>query len=387
MRNPAEAGMHFGIVTNYLGSNDGQGRVNLEIAREAVRQGHTLTIVSERVDQSVMTMSGVRAVLYPPPRWLASRLLRDQLFACRSRGHLRRLAGGYDALLTNGFCTWTASDLNCIHFVHAAWRRTRTAAGTKRPVLRRLYANIYGRLNAWLEKHALHRCRHVVAVSAMVQDELRHIGVDAARIHVIANGVDITEFAPGAAERQRFGLPGNAVIALFAGDITTSRKNLDTVLRAMALTPAVHLAVAGGCDRSPYPAMARSMGMGDRVHFLGFERDMPALMRSVDMFILPSRYEPFGLAILEAMASGLPVLTSRQAGVSCLIAPDAGCVLEDSEDAATIATWMAALAGDAAARRRAGDAARRVAEANCWPAMARRYVHLLTEAANTRARS
>jgi glycosyltransferase involved in cell wall biosynthesis len=378
--------MHFGIVTNYLGSNDGQGRVNLEIAREAVRQGHTVTIVSERVDQSVMAMGGVRAVLCPPPRWLASRLLRDQLFACRSRLQLGRLAGGYDALLTNGFCTWTASDLNCIHFVHAAWRRTRSAASRQRPALRRLYADIYVRLNAWLEKHALHRSRHVVAVSAMVQEELRRIGVEAARIHVITNGVDTGEFAPGPAERQRFGLPGDAVLALFAGDLTTPRKNLDTVLRAVALTPGLHLAVAGDCDRSPYPAMAQSIGIADRVHFLGFERDMPALMRSVDMFVMPSRYEPFGLAILEAMASGLPVLTTRQAGVSGLISAEAGCVLEDSEDAGRIAAWMASLAGDAPARRRAGEAARRVAEAHCWPAMARRYVDLLTEAAITRAR-
>jgi glycosyltransferase involved in cell wall biosynthesis len=377
--------MHFGIVTNYLGSNDGQGRVNLEIAREAVRQGHTVTIVSERVDQAVAAMPGVRAVLCPPPRWLATRLLRDQLFACRSQRQLRRLAGGYDALLTNGFCTWTRSDINCIHFVHAAWRRTRSPDGPPRPVLRRFYAGIYGRLNAWLEKYALHRSRQVVAVSAMVREELRHIGVAGERIHVIANGVDISEFAPGPAERQRFGLPGDAAIALFAGDLTTPRKNLDTVLRALTLTPGVQLAVAGECGRSPYPAMASSLGLAGRVHFLGFQRDMPALMRSVDMFILPSRYEPFGLAILEAMASGLPVLTTRQAGVSGLIAPDAGCVLEDSEDAGGISAWMASLAGDPAARQRAGEAARRLAEAHCWSAMACRYVELLTDAAITRA--
>jgi glycosyltransferase involved in cell wall biosynthesis len=378
--------MHFGIVTNYFGANDGQGRVNLEIAREAVRQGHTVTIVSERVDQAVMTMRGVRAVLCPPPHWLASRLLRDQLFACRSRWRLSRLADTCDALLTNGFCTWTDSDLNCIHFVHAAWRRTRTAAGPQRPALRRLYAAIYVRLNGWLEKHALHRSRRVVAVSATVEAELRDIGVAQERIDVIANGVDISEFAPGPAERQRFGLPADAAIALFAGDLTTPRKNLDTVLRALTLTPGVHLAVAGDCNRSPYPALASSMGLADRVHFLGFERDMPALMRSVDMFILPSRYEPFGLAVLEAMASGLPALTTRQAGVSSLISSDAGCVLEDSEDAATMAAWIASLAGDAPARRRAGQAARRLAEAHCWSAMAGRYVDLLTDAANTRAR-
>jgi glycosyltransferase involved in cell wall biosynthesis len=377
--------MHFGIVTQYLGANDGQGRVNLEIAREAARQGHTVTVFSEHVDPSVEAIGGISAVRFPPPRWLPSRLLRDQLFAYRSHREICRRAQPCDALLTNGFSTWARSDLNCIHFVHDTWRRTRADAGAHRLTLRRLYAAVYVHLNTWLERLSLQRSRSVVAVSGTVRNELLAMGVDAGRLHVIANGVDTAEFAPGPAERARFGLPAEPVIALFAGDITTPRKNLDTVLRALQRAPGVHLAVAGHCDRSPYPDMARSMGLADRVHFVGFRCDMNALMRSVDMFVLPSRYEPFGLVVLEAMASGLPVLTTIQAGVSGLIPSDAGCVLDDPEDADRMAAWMTALAGDAALRQRMGDAARALAEAHRWPAMAGEYVKLLTEAGVARA--
>jgi glycosyltransferase involved in cell wall biosynthesis len=372
--------MRFGIVTQYLGANDGQGRVNLEIALEAARQGHHVTVFSEHVDRTVEASLGIRAVRCPPPSWLPSRLLRDQLFAYRSHREIGRAAHRCDALLTNGFSTWAHSDLNCIHFVHDTWRRTRADAGTHRLTLRRLYAAVYVQLNAWLERLSLRRSRRVVAVSGTVQNELVGMGVDAAKIHVIANGVDTAEFAPGAPQRHRFGLPPEPVIALFAGDLTTPRKNLDTVLRALQATPRVHLAVAGHCDRSPYPDMARGMGLADRVHFVGFQRDMPALMRSVDMFILPSRYEPFGLVVLEAMASGLPVLTSRAAGVSSLIPKDAGYVVDDAEDADAMASWMQELAGDAGARQSMGRSARALAEAHSWSAMASQYVTLLTEA-------
>jgi glycosyltransferase involved in cell wall biosynthesis len=122
------------------------------------------------------------------------------------------------------------------------------------------------------------------------------------------------------------------------------------------------------------------MGLADRVHFVGFQRDMPALMRSVDMFILPSRYEPFGLVVLEAMASGLPVLTSRAAGVSGLIPKDAGCVVDDAEDAGAMASWMEALADNSGARQSMGRSARALAQAHSWSAMATQYVTLLTKA-------
>jgi glycosyltransferase involved in cell wall biosynthesis len=376
--------MRFGVVTRYLGFNDGQGRVNFEVVCEAARQGHEVYVFSEEVDPRVLDLERVHAVLSTPPRWIPSRLLRDQLFAIRSMLLLRQPAYRCDALLANGFVTWANSDLNSIHFVHASWRRhfpISKLAGSK---FRDAYGSFYALANEWLEKRALRRSKQVVAVSDAVRGELQQLGVSPDRLQVIPNGVDIVEFAPGPSRRAAFGLPEDKVIALFAGDIMTSRKNLDTVLRALSLCPDLYLAVAGKVAGSPYPAMARSMGLQDRVMFLGFRPDVPDLMRSVDLFVLPSRYEPFGLVVLEAMASGLPVLTSRQAGIADCIDQHVGFVLDDCDDAETLAGWLNSLAASPELRREMGACARKLAEAHCWAAMARTYVRLLEKAAELR---
>jgi glycosyltransferase involved in cell wall biosynthesis len=332
----------------------------------------------------VLKIDRVKAVLSKPPGWMPSRLLRDQLFALRSMFQLRRAKYRCDALLANGFVTWAESDLNSIHFVHASWRRHFPTTRPKGFNARETYRSLYALANEWLEKRALRRSRQVVAVSEAVRGELLQLGVAADRLHVVANGVDIDEFSPGPSQRAVFNLPEDVVIALFAGDIMTPRKNLDTVLRALQQTPGLHLAVAGKTAGSPYPAMARALDLQDRVHFLGFRPDMPALMRSVDIFVLPSRYEPFGLVILEAMASGLPVLTSRQAGIADCIEPEVGYILEDCDDAGTLAGWLGQLTASPERRRVMGASARRLAEAHCWPAMARHYVRLLVRAAELR---
>ena len=376
--------MKFGIVTRYLGFNDGQGRVNYEVAREAARQGHEVVVFSETIDPRALTIKRIHPVLSAPPRWMPSRLLRDQLFALRSMLQLRRSAHRCDALLANGFVTWASSDLNSMHFVHASWRRSLPVAGRGQLTLRAAYAKLYAAMNERLERLALQSSRQVVAVSDAVRRELMLLGVDCARTHIIVNGVDTEEFAPGPDRRPDFGLPADVAIALFAGDIMTPRKNLTTVLESLLAVPDLHLAVAGKCTGSSYPAMARAMGLGDRVHFLGFRPEMPALMRSVDMFVLPSRYEPFGLVVLEAMAAGLPVLTSRQAGISAIMTPAVGYVLEDSDDALTLAGRLRTLTEQPDLRRRMGKDARALAEAHSWQKMARQYVDLLVKAGERR---
>ena len=372
--------MRFGIVTRYLGFNDGQGRVNYEIAHEAALQGYEVLVFSEQVDTRIFGIGKVRAITLPPPRWLPSRLLRDQLFAFRSMIEVKRRRNRCDALLVNGFVTWCKSDINSIHFVHASWQASLDRSVKARSRVRGLYTRIYVALNVHLERWALRHSNRIVAVSSSVSRELEQIGVPRPIIEIIVNGVDTDEFRPGASERAVFGTEDAATLALFAGDITTTRKNLDVVLRALLLAPDISLAVAGRLEGSPYPTLAKSMGLDHRVYFLGFQADMPRLMRSADFFLLPSKYEPFGLVVLEAMASGLPVLTSKEAGIAPLIDQDVGQVLDDPDDASTLASWMQSLAADPERRRRMGARARRVAEAHSWKAMSRSYVELLRSA-------
>lgn len=378
--------LRLAIVTHALVRGDGQGRVNLEIAREALRRGHTVTAFATRIEPDLADAPSFRWVpISAGP--LPSELLRNQVFAAQSALRLRRERPAPDVLLANGCITWAASQINAAHFVHGAWLRSPAHAGRSLRGPRAWYQRLYTRLNARWERHAFARARVVVAVSPLVARQLRAVGVPPQRIRVIANGVDLDEFHPGPADRGALGLPEGVPLALFAGDIRSPRKNLDTVLAALARTPDLHLAVVGDTRRSPYPALARRLGVAERVRFLGYRRDVAALMRASDLFAFPSRFEPFGLVVLEAMASGLPVVTTHATGASGLVTPDTGIVLADADDTTALAAALTSLAGDRARRQAMGRTARVAAERHGWAACAAAWVDLAETLAVSRRQS
>ena len=175
-------------------------------------------------------------------------------------------------------------------------------------------------------------------------------------------------------------MPAAVPLGLFVGDICSPIKNLDAVLQALPNVPSLHLAVAGGLERSPYPAMAERFGVANRVHFLGFRRDVADLMRAADFFVLPSRRDSCPLVLLEAMASGIPIITARTVGTSTLVTPEAGFVLNGPEDSDTMLEGLRAFASDTARRTAMGEAARGIAEDYSWGAMGERYLELFERA-------
>jgi glycosyltransferase involved in cell wall biosynthesis len=381
--------MRIGIVSGKIRFNDGQGRVNYEIAAEALRRGHELVLFCEQLDPKMAACAAVQPQLMVPPRWLPSRLFRDQLFAWLSQ---RRISGtrstndnspakSCDAILSNGFATWAGADVNAVHFVHSSWRKSPHHPWRKQRTLATLYKILYNNVNAVLEQGAFRRSPAIVAVSDKVRRELIEIGVPSSSITTIVNGVDADEFRPGPADRARFGLPEGPPIALFAGDLSDTRKNLETVLKGLAGVPGLHLAIAGRHEGTAWPRLAVELGVDDRVHFLGFRRDMPELMRAVNLFVFPSRYEACALVFLEALASGLPVVTARSAGGAELVTPQVGIVLDDSDDVATLSRAMLSLLASAEQRTAMGEAARTHALQYSWPVMASRYMTLLEAAA------
>ncbi|MFB7636886.1 glycosyltransferase [Streptomyces sp. NPDC056149] len=162
-----------------------------------------------------------------------------------------------------------------------------------------------------------------VAVSDTVAARLRRWGVPASRIHVVPNGIEAHRFAhdPAArdAVRARLGLPPDAFVVGGAGRLVPG-KRFDVLVRAITQLPGVHLMLAGdGPERAMLGRMAGQFGSGDRIHLLGARGgadgpaagdgpDIPGLLSAIDVFVSPSPDEAFGLATLEALASGLPVL-------------------------------------------------------------------------------
>jgi glycosyltransferase involved in cell wall biosynthesis len=260
------------------------------------------------------------------------------------------------------------------------WGRSPLHSSRARKSLRGCYHRVYTHLNTRWESQAYRQARIVVAVSTRIRQELIQIGVPEDRIRVIWNGVDPEEFSPRAADRGPFGLPATAPAALFVGDIRSPLKNMDTLLHALKETPDLHLAVAGDLRESPYPPLTARLGLAERVHFLGSRSDVPELMRAVDFFVLPSRYESFSLVLLEAMASGLPVVTTRMVGAAELVSPQCGFVLPDPADTAALARVLRELSGDPARRIRMGQAARNAAVLRSWALMGEAYLRVYGEA-------
>jgi glycosyltransferase involved in cell wall biosynthesis len=208
--------------------------------------------------------------------------------------------------------------------------------------------------------------------------------VPAERIEVIYNGVDADQFFPGTSERSTFKLPSQVPLTLFVGDIRTSRKNLDTVLRALQHETGIYLAVAGKVANSPYPALARELGVSARVFFLDKVSRIAALMRSVDLFVFPTRYEPFGLVVLEAMASGVPAIVSGSSGAEEFLGAS-GEILKDPNDVIALATLMSDLLQAPEKRRAMALVGRRRALEMRWSTMAAAYLTVYNKVISSRA--
>jgi glycosyltransferase involved in cell wall biosynthesis len=154
-----------------------------------------------------------------------------------------------------------------------------------------------------------------VAVSATVAARLRAWGVPASRIHVVPNGIDAARFrfdsADRTATRARLGLPADAFVVGGVGRLVPG-KRFDVLVRAVAALPGARLLLAGhGPERAALRALAARLGAADRVRLLGEcdpQRSIPALLFAMDAFVSTSREEAFGLAVVEALAAGLPVL-------------------------------------------------------------------------------
>jgi glycosyltransferase involved in cell wall biosynthesis len=364
------------IVTHIVGNHDGQGRVNYEIVRASLAAGHEVTVLGSGIDAVLLEHPRLRFVQLRESR-LPTSLIKYQIFALRSGAWIRAHRDEFDVIHVNGFITWARSDVNTVHFVHDGWYRCGFYPFRMKQGAYAMYQIAYTLLNVYCEKHALRRARVIVPVSQKVAREVESAGADPARIAVIHNGVDVEEFAPGHSQRERFGLPQDAFLLLFAGDLRIPRKNLDAVLRALMAAPSnVHLVVAGRLRNTPYVALAQTLGVSERVHFVDFVREMPDLMRSVDAFVFPSRYEAMSLVMLEALASALPVITVATAGGAEVIGGTCGVVLDSPEDIAGLADAIAQLARDPQRARTMGAAARELASSLSWQQMAARYLSL-----------
>lgn len=375
--------MKLCIVTPNVIKGDGQGRANYEIVCEAIRRGHHVTLLSKTLASELQQSTQIDWIYIAVEKW-PTILLSNIVFSWQSKNWLQKHRHEFDLVQVYGCVTSAPGDINTVSFVHSSWLKSPAHISRTRRDLYGAYQWLYTALNAHWEKQAFRQAKLIVAVSENIKQQLIDIGVPEERIQVILNGVDLQEFSSGHADRSKLGLPEEVSLALFVGDITTNRKNLDTVLQALVRVPQLHLAVVGTTEKSPYLQMAAQLKLDKRVHFLGYRRDISEIMKTVDLFVFPSRYEPFGMVVSEAMASGLPVITAATIGAAEIVTSDCGIVLNDSEDIPALVEALILLSGDRNLRIQMGQAGRAIAEQHSWSSKARRYIDLFEEMSKER---
>jgi glycosyltransferase involved in cell wall biosynthesis len=375
--------MRLALLTHKVDVNDGQGRVNYEILLGALRRGHHVTVVAEFCSENI-TRHPNAVFVQMRKRPVPTQLLRNLYYAVKSTWWLRKHRDEFDLVQVNGFVTWGRADIVAVHYVHLAWMRS--AYFPFRWTSLRPY-HVYQILLTWInghfERRAYHQARIVIAVSAFTASEVVGLGIPPEKVRVIHNGVSTDDFIPGVSVREEFQLP-DGFVGLFVGDIKTSRKNLDAVLKAMSDVPEMHLAVAGALEGSPYPEVVRSMGLTERVTFTGKTTRMAELMRSVDFFVLPSHYEAHPLVILEAMASGLPVIVSRNFGAADYVG-QGGLVYGDSWDVAALRAALWRIAREPQLHISMATEARRLSLSMNWTYTADAYLDVYEQLLKTNA--
>jgi UDP-glucose:(heptosyl)LPS alpha-1,3-glucosyltransferase len=286
-------------------------------------------------------------------------------FAASATRALRRDRRLYDVIDVTGVAAWTA-DVVTVHGVTKALQRrwpedsgrgyraarARAALG---PLLRPQIA--VARAIERLQFGAQRARRAIAVTEAVAQDIVDVHGFPRELIDVIRPPVDVSTFQQaldGAQLRAELGIRPGEILLLFVGH-DFARKGLDAAIAALPLLPGhVHLAVVGEGNRTAFEARAAEAGVQQRVLFAGRTDQPERYFAAADVFVLPTRQDPWGITLIEAMAAGVPVVTTAAAGSSAAVrAAGAGLVLDENSPSA-IAAAVASLVDDPALRRELG---------------------------------
>ncbi|WP_210322513.1 glycosyltransferase family 4 protein [Aminobacter carboxidus] len=210
----------------------------------------------------------------------------------------------------------------------------------------------YDGLRWWASRYT----DHIAAVSGPLRDHLiASSKVAPAKIHVLPNGIDTLRFAPGNASgslRRRLGVSGTTPLVGCIARLDPVKNHaalISAFAKVSTFCPDAHLAIIGdGSLRQALEHQARDAGLGDTIHFTGEIADTSALYRDLDVFALSSLYEGTSISILEALASGTPVVATNVGG-NCALLDGGRCgLLVPSGDTHALAEAIASILLNAA---------------------------------------
>jgi UDP-glucose:(heptosyl)LPS alpha-1,3-glucosyltransferase len=365
----------------------------VDLTRRLVRDGHTVHLWAADWDAAALPS----AVQTHRLRVSGPRFLRPWRFGAACLAALRTVphevsmgfdkTWGQDVLYPQGGLHVASADYNLRKFASpwvrwgARWaKRFDLAAWSFRALERQQYLRAPQPL--------------VVVNSALVRSHFAHYyGIPARGCRIVHSAIDPQRFAAPDRLKQRaewraqHGLNASVPVAFFLA--TNYRlKGLAPLLRALPFLPAERpwqVVVAGSNQTAYYERLAARLGVAERVRFVGFCADAPSAYFGSDWLVHPTFYDPCSLVVLEALACGLPVVTTQYNGASELLRPTtAGTVVRDPHNARELAAAMASYL-DGPYRQRAAHAARQAAAAWTFDDHYHALVAVLAEAAQRRA--
>ena len=321
-----------------------------DLARRLARDGHTVHLFAADWDAAALPAS---TVYHRLPRPTGPRFLRPWRFAESCLDALRQhpvdVSMGFDK-------TWGQDILYPQGGVHSASRAhnlLKHPPGLERVAAR--FARVFdlaGYSFARLERRQyLTGPRPVIlAISEMTRRHFEeYLGLPESAVRVLHAAIDPERFAADDRparrdrERQSWGVSQDEAVGLFVG-MNYRLKGLAQLLRALPYVPTdrrYRLVVIGGKNYGPYKALADRLGVSDRVKFLGFRADPRDAYFGADFLVHPTFYDPCSLVVLEALACGLPVVTSRYNGAAEKLDPGCGLIVDDPHDARELAAKLA----------------------------------------------
>jgi len=361
-----DAGIRVAVIRQRYNPYGGAERFVERALNALVREGAQVTLITRSWDGA--PQDGFQQKICDPAysRVFGGRIARDQSFAACAQREMAQ--GTYDITQSHeripGCMIFRAGD-----GVHAAWldHRALGQSAVARLVTRHSPFHRY----ILQQEAAMLACptlKAVICNSVLVRDEMQaYYGVPDDKLVVIENGVDLDDFHPRltaqwrTAQRQALGIDADAPVFLYVGN-GFERKGVRQLLAALAdmRSRQAQLVIVGNDRHSAnFERQARQLGLAGRVLFVGAQQDVRPFYAMADAFVLPTRYDPMPNAALEAMACGLPIITSTTCGIAARVTSGVNGFVCDALDVAALAAHLDQLArpGAAAAMREAARAA------------------------------
>lgn len=333
----------------------------LELSNELIKLGSEVIIPTSNPRE---TIEGAKIVKLPG--FFARRSLSPILYT--SYAKICKLRGKVDVIHGNGYTLF--DDVTTVHFMTESY-------------INRLKKYNLGKeksngIEEYIQKNILKSSRRLIAVSDLVKNELiKYYEIPEDKITTVHNGVNLTEFSPSTGnEREqlmkKYHLNSNVKILLFIGGSAYERKGFKFLLESLHYM-SKDIVLVATCKNltKDYQKYTEDTELSSRLIIENFVPDISELYKAADIYILPTIYDPFPLAVMEAMGSSLPTIISTNCGCTDIINHGVnGLIIDDLNDSAAISKMINSLAEDKSSRQRLGMNARETALKMSWRSVA-----------------